>query len=274
LLARLAAFGQPGAIPVTLLLVNLAAVFVATLALAVLLERAGKPPALALLLAFYPGVFVALDRDLNELVGFACALSAAAILDWRRPRRVVAATMLFAIGGLSRETTLLIPLALASVELYRNRRSWPAPVALLAGAVAPYLVWRAALAAWLGTRGTAPPLFASYPFGGIVAGFDVGAAAVLVPALLVLAAGWGRFARNAWTLLLALQLLLFLVMAPSVVIGSYWGGTRIMIATVVAALLALDRPRRRLAVVAALLAVGVPVVLAIVVVAIGGFQPI
>jgi hypothetical protein len=47
-----------------------------------------------------------------------------------------------------------------------------------------------------------------------------------------------------------------------------------MIATVVAALLALDRPRRRLAVVAALLAVGVPVVLAIVVVAIGGFQPI
>jgi hypothetical protein len=273
LLARAVALGEPTRVPAALLLVNLAAIFVSTLALAILLRRAGRRPMLALLFAFFPGVAIAFNRDLNELVGFAFALSGAVVLDWRSRWRIASAIALFGLGALSRETVLLLPAGLALWNAY-DRSLWRRSAALLVVPALPYLAWRAVLLAWLGRDGDAPPFLAPYPLAGAISGFNLCVVALVVPALLLGAAGYGRWARNGWSLALLMQILLFMVMLPAIVFSTYAGGYRIETGALVAAFFAIDRPRRRFVRAAAALAVGAPFVVMIVSLSAYGLRPL
>ncbi len=70
LLARLLAFGQPALVPYTLLALNWLAIGGGTLVVAAWLKRRGLSPWLALVYAFYPGLFIAYQHDLSEPLAY------------------------------------------------------------------------------------------------------------------------------------------------------------------------------------------------------------
>jgi hypothetical protein len=113
-LAWLLSLGQHGWVPVALVAVNVAAIG----ALGVtggLLARDGRRHALfGLLLAGYFGFFMSLGNDLTEPVAAACLLGG--VLAYRRGRPA-AAGLLFGYAALTRETALIVPLALAITRL-------------------------------------------------------------------------------------------------------------------------------------------------------------
>ena len=90
LLARALAFGQQDAIPFVLVAINVLAVALGTFALATLLCRHGRSPWYALIFALYPGIYVAVLRDLSEALAYALAACAVALFDRARPGDLVA----------------------------------------------------------------------------------------------------------------------------------------------------------------------------------------
>lgn len=104
-LAWLLAGGNAGAVPFTLVAVNVAALGAATWLAAVLARDAGRHAAWGLLVAGYWGFLWTLGRDLTELVTTVGVLGALVAL--RRDRPVVAGLAL-ALAVLSRETALVL----------------------------------------------------------------------------------------------------------------------------------------------------------------------
>ena len=115
MLARLAALGQPALVPYALLVVNLLAVVLGTLALAAWLRRQCLSPWLALLYALSPGIFIATAGDLTEPLAYALVICALYLLDNGGPRAFVAACGCFALAALTRETTAVFPVVYAAI---------------------------------------------------------------------------------------------------------------------------------------------------------------
>jgi hypothetical protein len=219
--ARALALGRAGAVPATLVLLNLAAVVGGAWAAAAWLRRRGLSVWLALLYAAFPGVFFAVWRDLSETLAYSLVAAAVLVFDLRRRGAVAASAALFALAALTRETTLAFAAVWAATLLARRR---PAAAALFAaGAALPYVGWRIFIRVWLGSAGipdqTRPTLV---PFAGIAHWFPWGGVevsrvyAVFLPG--VFAAGLAAYAlyRGArepavWALLVnALALVVFL----------------------------------------------------------------
>ena len=200
-LARVTALGRPGAIPWTLFGLNLLAVLGGTYALTRLLARAGASPWYAMLFALAPGLYFAVSRDLAEPLAY--ALVAAAMFAWSggRERLLVSAT-LFGLAGLTRETTLVFPLALALALALglddrsgeRRSRDWKSAARFAAIAMAPYVLWRAFVKLWLGAwTSTREPRLEPFPLRGILGDWPLDHReleqlyAVVLPSLLALA---------------------------------------------------------------------------------------
>jgi hypothetical protein len=157
MLTRAASAGQPGAIPYLMILINVAAATGGTLALAILLRRRRLSPRLALLYGFFPGLVFAVFRDLTEPLAYAFALSGLLVFSSRSRWRLPASAVLFALGGLTRETAAVFPGILA-VSLLIERRpaggDWLrrlgtklARVAAFAlASLGPLVAWRLAVA--------------------------------------------------------------------------------------------------------------------------------
>jgi hypothetical protein len=126
MVARLLALGQPGLVPYTLILVNLLAVVGGTWALAAWLRRKGVSPWLALLFGLSPGVCFALQRDLNEPLGYAFVAFAVYLYDFGGRRRLLWAGLAFGLAALARESTLVFPVVYGLALL--SARSSEAPV--------------------------------------------------------------------------------------------------------------------------------------------------
>src|SRR5262249_17488741 len=103
-LARALALGRQSAIPLALVPVHDLAVVLGTFALATLLRRHGRSPWYALIFAVYPGVYVAVQRDLSEALAYALTACAVALFDRARPSDLAASAALFAVAILTRET--------------------------------------------------------------------------------------------------------------------------------------------------------------------------
>ena len=241
LAARAAGFGQADLIPLALLLVNLLAVGAGTLALAVILRDRGLSPWYAALFGFYPGLFVAVSHDLAEPLAY--ALAALGLVAVERSRIPLAAA-LFALAGLARETTLLIPLALAAWPAL-GRRRFP-DTALLAATIVPYLLLRAGLWAWLGSPGDAEAQkLELVPFGGLIAQWPWNALtleqiyAVVTPALLALAITVVARVPRAALALVAVNVLVLVVLLPEPSYVDYDASGRITTGVVLAFLLCL-----------------------------------
>jgi hypothetical protein len=173
------AAAQPGALPTTMLLVNWLALGLGTLAIAAWLRRRGTSEWWALAFGLYPGLFVGLQRDLNEPLAYALAALAVYLFDFGPARRRVAlAGLAFGLGALARQTVAvfalcyLVAILLAGEGSLRARlgANWRPATAFGALSLGPVVAYTAALYAWLGAVGTGKFL-RPVPFLGL---FDSG----------------------------------------------------------------------------------------------------
>ncbi|HEY8044862.1 MAG TPA: hypothetical protein VIF35_11380 [Streptosporangiaceae bacterium] len=138
-LAWIVSAGQHAWVPVALVAVNVLALAAVGLAGGTLARDAGRHALCGLLLAGYFGFFMSVGNDLTEPVAAACLLGG--IIACRRGRPVLAGAA-FGYGTLTRETVLLVPLALGLARLISWARraarpgaaglAWAVPVMMFA----------------------------------------------------------------------------------------------------------------------------------------------
>jgi hypothetical protein len=193
--------GQPTAIPVALVVVNIAAVLAGTFGVALLLRRHGMSAWFALLYGCSPALFVAVDRDLNEPVAYAFVIGGMLMFD---QRRMLPAAALLGLAGISRETTLLFPLALMialllglGIERVGALRAWRfAAISFL-----PYIGLRLGLFLTLGRDPPPGPPREWIPFHGLYALRPLDNVtlevvySVVLPSLVALAVVWATTRR-------------------------------------------------------------------------------
>lgn len=126
--------GHPSAVPDALLAVGLLSLLVAGAAASMLAGSLGWTPWGGLAVALHPGLVFAVANDTSEPLG--AALLVLGLLAYVRGRLAWALVLLAALC-LVKEPLVLVPLAIAAWELWRNRRRPP----LVALAVVPALLW-------------------------------------------------------------------------------------------------------------------------------------
>jgi hypothetical protein len=245
---RVVAAGQPEAVPWALLLVNLVAVAAGTFLLARLLSARGVSPWFAILYGTAPGLFIAVSRDLSEPLAYALAIAGLAAMGGGR-RRLGLAAVLFGLAGLTREITLLFPVALAVALALgwsdggpRRARDLRSAGWLLGLSLAPYLLLRAALLVLVeGGNNPEAGRFPIVPFGGLLEQAPFNRLAleqlysVVAPSLLALffVAAWTR--RLGPTLaMLALNVAVLVVFLPAPSYVDFQASGRIGLGVIVA----------------------------------------
>ena len=113
-LAWLFSLGHHRLAPIALVVVNVLALAMIGLLGGMLAAESGRHAIWGLLLAGYFGFLKSVGNDLAEPVAAACLLGG--VLAYRRERPVVAG-LLFAYGALTRETAMIVPLAILLVRL-------------------------------------------------------------------------------------------------------------------------------------------------------------
>lgn len=256
MLARTLALGQADAIPYTLIIINWLAVAFGTLAVAAWLRRKRLSPWFSLVYGLYPGIFVALQRDLNEALAYALVALAVYFYDRGNRRAVLGAALSFALASLTRETTLIFPLVYAlgawgvrkRSELKTANRSgrdwtWLGFTALSFG---PFVLWKAFLWHWLGSIGRSGGVYPQpVPLRGLLSYWPWGTdgveqlVAIVLPAMICLCLCiWAlrrrRFHPELWILLL--NVLLFVVFLNTKSYVEYYASGRVTTGVVLAAL--------------------------------------
>jgi hypothetical protein len=140
LLAWALSAGQERAVPIVLVLINLAAMAGAAAAVSVLAGRLGFTRWAGLLVALSPGLLYAVTVDTSEPLGAALlALALLAFLD----RRWVRMAVYFVALSLTKEIFVLIPIVLIGWTLWRDRRRVkPRVLAALAAAPVVFGLWQ------------------------------------------------------------------------------------------------------------------------------------
>jgi hypothetical protein len=180
-----------------LLAINIAGLFVGTLALESLLVDLKVSRWYALIYGLFGGIFFAVRVNTAEPLVYGLVLAAIWLAG---KQRWTLHALLLSLAAFSKETTLIF--TAAYVALFVLERRWRDAVRLVIIAVIPFAVWQVVLRAWFGTFGVgsggamATP-FEIIPFMGVWRiGLEGGArvfAVVGFPALLfgVLPALWG-----------------------------------------------------------------------------------
>lgn len=248
----------PSAVPAALVVLNIVAAGVLTWALAWALVRSGVSGWYALVAGLYPGLAIAVGRDLGEPLAYALvAVGSLVLVSSNRHWRIGAAGVVFALAALARETTLLFPLAaalalvLGEAPTEERRRPWRERAAraltLFGISALPLLVLKIVLA--LAARGDGLPSAVRpepVPFGGLLVdgvrnAVDAYQLKYLVlPALIALALVSLSVRRpSAAVLALALNVLVLVVLLPRSSYEHYLTSSRIMLGVPVAFVLCL-----------------------------------
>lgn len=275
-LAWVISAGQHSFVPFALVAINIVAFGLLGLLGGMLARESGRHAMWGLLLAGYFGFMTGVSRDLTEPLGAVCLL--AGILAYRRRHPVLAAAA-FAYGCLTRETVLVAPVALFIVRIVPIVRRRARPSAddlawLIPGAV--FAVWEVVLKAATGVfpilsdggKNAGLPLLAAvravvhnfvhptaliYGAPGAVIIWDI---EIIVLAVFVLAALWSLRATTA-PVYERVAFLLYLVEMVSLA-PTNWNGYADLRSFaevyLLAVIILLATPRRRLAAFAALAA--------------------
>lgn len=147
-LAWVASAGQPDAVPGVLAVLVVMSTGLLVAALALLLERVGVSPLFALAVFALPGAVTSIFGLTAEML--AAALATLGLLAWMSsPRRTAPAIVAFSLVAVTRESFLVVPVALALLALVR-RAPWR-DLAMLGVPVAVYLGWTAIVRARFGS---------------------------------------------------------------------------------------------------------------------------
>ena len=154
----LLSLGRVTWIPWLLVAVNIAAASAMAAFAGAFAKRFGLHALWGVIVPLYPGFVLTFSRDLSEIVAAAFAMGA---LWAAASRRNVTSALLLVAAVLTRETTLLLAVALAAVWLVDRlmRRERRISVVMFALPMAAYALWQIILAAWWGVT----PLRAGVP---------------------------------------------------------------------------------------------------------------
>ncbi|HEX8618111.1 MAG TPA: hypothetical protein VF911_11045 [Thermoanaerobaculia bacterium] len=152
LIVWMLSLGNAEWVPSLLVVVNLIAIAVMAFAAAAIARQYGLDPLWGALVPLFPGFLITFSRDTSEIV--ACAFAVCAIWAYGASRWATC-TVLFCCAVLTRETWLLVPVAIGIVWL--RRRAVPPYVFIAPGAL--YVLWQAIL----GARWDVTPLAAGAP---------------------------------------------------------------------------------------------------------------
>lgn len=165
---RLMALGQTDFIPMSFLLINVAALAAGTALLEHLLVGMGVSRWYALTYGLTLGILGSVRLSLSEPLAYALVLGGVALA---RDKRWLWAATAFGLAALAKETTLIFA---AAYGLYLfTRREWKQALVLGLVTGLPFAVWQVVLYASLGSTGIgsggaqATP-FELFPFGGVI----------------------------------------------------------------------------------------------------------
>lgn len=119
LLAHALALARPQWVPWTMILVSYLAVCALGFTAALFARAFGMHPLEGLVIPFYPGILLALDRDLPDALSISLMLAALYLL---HSRRIILGACVLALAVLARETTVLLAGALFAESLWRTLR--------------------------------------------------------------------------------------------------------------------------------------------------------
>jgi hypothetical protein len=260
--ARLLAAGRPQLIPYTLILVNWLALALGTLAIAAWLKRKRLSPWFALAYGLYFGLFISFARDLVEPTAYAWLALAIYLFDFGGKRRVIWASICFALAILTRDKSAIFAVAYAAMLLVAPREGgstedWkgrlstlvgnaPGAGMLLAISGLPMLLYLVFLHHWLGSvAAAAVPLQEQ---GSPLAGFAsmnrtsllIQTPTVYLPALILTFLCVWALVRHMWRVeivLLVVTIGLSVVTLNPGYFADAFGVPRVAISIVLAALL-------------------------------------
>jgi hypothetical protein len=180
-LAGIASLGRASFVPAAMLAVALACFTIAAAAASVLAGEMGLSRWWGLALALNPGVVYSVTVVTSEAAGLAAVLLA--IVAWRRGRRWPGVAAMTA-ACLIKEQYVIVPVAIAFIELVRWLRDRPMPAGAFVRRVAPLAIAPIVYAGWFAyvlSRFADSPFheakdFTSTPFTGWVRTFDIAAA--------------------------------------------------------------------------------------------------
>jgi len=194
LAARVAALGQRAWLPVTMVLVNVAALLWGTWLVAGYLQRHGQLPQLALVFGLTSGLLLALYRDLTDVL--AVTLLVASFVAHDRQRHGWSAAAL-ALAALARETMIVAAPLLAAEHWFRRRDA--RAVACVVLACLPFIAWQGYVAyrfqtwSWAAGAGSM-----TWPLTGIISSPVPRHQVYLVLSLVALAIVLVLAARACW----------------------------------------------------------------------------
>ncbi|MDZ4857599.1 MAG: hypothetical protein SGI88_01350 [Candidatus Hydrogenedentes bacterium] len=139
LLAHVLAFGDAGYIPLCMLMINYFGVCAIAWSGSRLMQLYGLHAGWGLALACYPGFVLALARDFNEILAAALVIYALCLV-YRQQHWGAAG--IFSLGVLTRETSVLVPVAIGITGIFARVRGGPRQ------AIAPYILPVATGVAW------------------------------------------------------------------------------------------------------------------------------
>jgi hypothetical protein len=254
LTARALALGQADLVPYTLVLVNFVMIGVGTLAVAAWLRRKAVSAWYAAVYGFYPGVLIALQRDVTEVMAYGLIAVAVYLFDVAR-RPLLWASVVFAIAILTRETAAIFAVGYGLSLLFdgegdwlgRVRRNARRAVLFLAVCLSPIVLYKMFLLAWLGSLGFDAHI-EHVPFGGILAWYPWQPAhvaeveIVIIPAIICgLAAIWAlaRGVRRVEPWMLLINVLILVVFLERSAFNDISSAGRITTGVALAAVLSL-----------------------------------
>ena len=244
---------NPDLVANTLIAINLAMIALGVAVLGAWLRRRGRSAWLAAVYGFYPGIYVALQRDTSEIMAFSLVIVAIYLYDVAPRLRFVLPAAFFALAGLTRETTLVfaylwgLDLLLSGNGRLRHRvaTNWRGFLIFLAISFGPLLAWKIFLLVWLGSLGLEGVL-TPIPFSGIhyLIRHEVEMEqlrTVVVPAFLCLVAGAiaiyaGSRKVETWALLTNALLYTAFLSSPS--FEDFTSSARVMVPIALALVLA------------------------------------
>ncbi len=151
LTASFVALGNEFLIPWSLVLVNIIAIATTILFLGIWLQRKNLSPWWALVYGFYPGVWVAFQRDLTEPLAYMSVSLAVLLLEDKKT--YILSGILFGLAALTRETTLLFPLAVIVYFLFKKTSTRSRMIVLTLLSLGPLIAYKIFLWRWLGSTG-------------------------------------------------------------------------------------------------------------------------